>query len=306
MTNSIQCENIIIEATNLCNAKCIFCPREQYIHKLQHMPQDLFEKIVNESYDLGLKSITFGGFGEPLMDPGLIKKFEFIRKKSKEAKIHLTSTLFLLNENLLNEFMKYVDTVNVSFYGMTFETYGQIHGGSLNVNKSKENILSIIERKKTFNKKKPSIIMRFLLNDLNEHEMNLFISFWEPLVDEVMVWKPHNYLSGREYREVDSHVQGSCGRPFANALNFDVEGRVTVCCFDFNKELAIGNVKDTTVGEILLGDQLNELKNRHEGHDYTAIPCEMCDQRIKDHSVLVYSTDKTRGIGTLNLSRQKY
>tara|TARA_B100000315_G_scaffold213501_1_gene211508 strand:- start:506 stop:706 length:201 start_codon:yes stop_codon:yes gene_type:complete len=58
MTTEIQFENIILEPANVYNVQCVFCPREQYIHKLQHMPQELFEKIIKEASGLGLKSVV--------------------------------------------------------------------------------------------------------------------------------------------------------------------------------------------------------------------------------------------------------
>lgn len=302
----VACENIIIEATNVCTANCVFCPREQYVHKPKHMPQDLFEKIIDEALELGLKSVAFGGFGEPLCDPDLIEKLRYLKRKDKNSKIYLTSTLFLLNEKLIDEFTDNVDAVHVSFYGMTPETYEKIHRGALKFERSKNNILSLIDRKRTLKSPKPSIIMRYLLNEFNADEMEQFIAFWEPLVDEVMVWKPHNYLYGRRYREVDVDKGESCGRPFADALNLDIEGRVTVCCFDFNKELEIGNVSRQGIKEILSGEKLQKLRHAHSTRNFTGLLCESCDQRVKDPDVLVYSTDKNRSINALSLSRLRY
>lgn len=148
--------------------------------------------------------------------------------------------------------------------------------------------------------------MRYLLTEMNKNEMEEFVYFWEPIVDEVMVWKPHNYLYGRKYREIDMINQESCGRPFSNALNFDIEGRVTMCCFDFNKELEIGNIKHRTIKEILLGEKLENFRILHRLQNYQGLLCESCDQRIHNPDSLVYSTDKSRTIRSLNSSRQDY
>jgi len=300
MTADIQLENIIIEPTNVCNAQCVFCPREQYIHKLQHMPLGLFEKIIKEVSELGLKSVAFGGFGEPLCDPTLIKKIKYVKKINGNLKIFLTSTLSLLDEKLIDSLIENVDTIHVSFYGMAQKTYENIHGGALKFEKSRENILCLVDKKKKLKSENPKIVMRYLISERNIDEMEQFITFWEPMVDEVMVWRPHNYLYGRKYRDVDISKQESCGRPFSNALNFDIEGRVTVCCFDFNKELEIGNIKHQKIKEILLGKRLEKLKSSHRTHDYSDLVCKSCDQRIKNPDVLVYSSNKNRSINTLN------
>ncbi len=306
MTTDLKCRNISIEGTNVCTAKCIFCPREQYKHKLRHMPQEIFNKIIDEAAELGLESIGFGGFGEPLCDPGFMKKVSYAKKKISKLDIQVTSTLFLLNEKLTQYIIKNIDTTHVSFYGMSPETYKNIHGGSLTFEKSKENILRLIEQKRILKSKHPKIIMKFLINEINESEIEQFIAFWEPIVDEVMVWKPHNYLYGRKYRKVDVSNQASCGRPFTNLLYFDIDGRATICCFDFNKELEVGNIKHQTIKEILTGEKLKKLRDLHRDKQYSNLICKSCDQRFLDQDVLVYSTNKNRKVRELSMSRCKY
>ena len=148
--------------------------------------------------------------------------------------------------------------------------------------------------------------MRYLVSELNEHQMEQFIQYWEPIADEVMVWKPHNFLYGREYRKTNKTADKSCGRPFSNVLYFDIEGRVTTCCFDFNKEMEVGNVGNESIKEILKGEKLRELRQRHTEYNYSGILCENCDQRITDPEVLVYSTESNRGVREFSMNRKQF
>ncbi len=255
---------------------------------------------------MGLENMGIAGFGEPLCDPNILNKIKYAKEKIETLKIQMTSTLFLLNEKHIDCFLENLDTIHVSFYGMSPYTYEKIHGGSLKFQLSKENILKLIEKKKMASSKKPSIVMRYLLDEINENEMYKFVTFWEPLVDEVMVWKPHNYLYGRGYREINIRTKESCDRPFTNMLYFDIEGRVTMCCFDFNKDLEVGNVKYQTIKEILLGEKLKKLRDLHLQGKYDDLVCKSCDQRIRRPDVLVYSTDKSRNIREHNMSRKTY
>lgn len=270
------------------------------------MPQELFEKIINETAELGLENMGIAGFGEPLCDPNILNKIKYAKEKIGTLNIQMTSTLFLLNEKHIECFLENLDTIHVSFYGMSSSTYEKIHRGGLKFDISRENILRLIEKKKMTRSKKPSLVMRYLLDEINENEMTKFVEFWSPLVEEVMVWKPHNYLYGRHYREISVTTKESCNRPFTNMLYFDVEGRVTMCCFDFNKDLEVGNVKYQTIKEILLGEKLKKLRDSHLQGKYAGLVCKSCDQRIKRHDVLVYSTDKSRNIREHNMSRKRY
>jgi molybdenum cofactor biosynthesis enzyme MoaA len=68
-----------IEVTNLCNAKCIFCPR--YLLK-EHgvMSMEVFMSLIDElkrRFSNELREIVFSGFGEPFMDHGFIEKLKY-------------------------------------------------------------------------------------------------------------------------------------------------------------------------------------------------------------------------------------
>ena len=72
------------------------------------------------------------------------------------------------------------------------------------------------------------------INFYREHEKNTWLDLWENKFDEVMVWKPHNWVEGREYRDA-TVKRRSCGRPEEGNLTVGVDGRVSICCFDYNK-----------------------------------------------------------------------
>ena len=107
------------------------------------------------------------------------------------------------------------------------------------------------------------------------------------------------------YAEFDLKSNQSCGRPFSGVYYFDTEGRVTVCCYDFNKRLSIGNVTDHTIKEILVGEKLEILRKQHTENDFNSL-CKICDQRDFVPDVLVYSTDKTRKLREFNMLRKEF
>jgi molybdenum cofactor biosynthesis enzyme MoaA len=40
---------LIVETTNLCDARCVTCPREKFTQKPHTMDMDLFRKIVDDA-----------------------------------------------------------------------------------------------------------------------------------------------------------------------------------------------------------------------------------------------------------------
>ena len=63
-----------IESTNICNAKCVFCPRDEMHRRQGVMSFDLFKKIVDECAALGITHVRVHNYGEPFLDRHLTEK----------------------------------------------------------------------------------------------------------------------------------------------------------------------------------------------------------------------------------------
>ena len=68
---------ITIEITNRCAAKCVMCPREKMIQPLEVMSEKLYEKIVRDAFNEGVKLIDLCGYGDVFLDKGVIDKVKF-------------------------------------------------------------------------------------------------------------------------------------------------------------------------------------------------------------------------------------
>src|SRR5688500_19921103 len=74
-------EIVQIESTNICNAKCVFCPRDE-MHRAQGvMNFDLFRKIVDECVELGITHVRVHNYGEPFVDRRLVEKVRYAKEK---------------------------------------------------------------------------------------------------------------------------------------------------------------------------------------------------------------------------------
>src|SRR5688500_5555806 len=57
-------EIVQIESTNICNAKCVFCPRDDMHRKQGIMTLDLFRKVVDGCVELGITHVRMHNYGE--------------------------------------------------------------------------------------------------------------------------------------------------------------------------------------------------------------------------------------------------
>src|ERR687897_2107073 len=74
-------EIVQIESTNICNAKCVFCPRDEMHRPQGVMNFDLFRKIVDECADLGITHVRVHNYGEPFIDKRLVEKVRYAKQK---------------------------------------------------------------------------------------------------------------------------------------------------------------------------------------------------------------------------------
>jgi len=287
-----------IETTNLCPANCTICPREQFTQKLEVMDFDLFKKIIDDAVLHGIKSVNITGFGEPFTDMKLFERCEYIRQKLSKASIYVSSNCFLMTPKKYDDVAKYIDTLKISICGLSKDTYEKCHRGVLKRDVSYSNILGFLKKIKGL-KKKPHTIGLFVMTDDNKQEVDEWIKFWEPKLNEVFVWLPHNFVDTREYRKIDPSKLVSCGRPFNEPLAIHADGKVSACCFDFNKKLLIGDMKTQTIYDILHSEVFEKLQKAHKDKNFKGYLCENCDQINFDPDVLLYATNKKRKVGKL-------
>ncbi len=283
---------IRIEVTTKCNYKCIICPREELTRKIETMSFELFKYILDK---INLETsqyntLTFPGMGEPLLDESLDDKIAYAKKRG-------FTVLLLTNGSLLDveRFKRLekmgVDSIRVSLYGDSQDSYNAVHGveNSRYFQKIKENLTKISEIKNHTN----LLLTYNLVDGCNNSTLESWIEYWKDKVDLLEVWCPHNWVDGRSYRVIQQEKLKTCGRPFNTPLQIQVDATVNMCCFDFDGKLLLGDLRTQTLKEIFESPMFKKLAECHTTGNYkeSGLICENCDQRNKDKSdVMIYNS----------------
>src|SRR5260221_1172339 len=90
-------EIVQIESTNICNAKCVFCPRDDMHRRQGVMSLELFRKVVDECAELGITHVRVHNYGEPFLDHHLTEKIRYAKDKG------ITEVGIISNGSLLTE-----------------------------------------------------------------------------------------------------------------------------------------------------------------------------------------------------------
>tara|TARA_R110001583_G_scaffold55762_4_gene168903 strand:+ start:3318 stop:4172 length:855 start_codon:yes stop_codon:yes gene_type:complete len=280
------------------------CPREKMIQSLEAMSFDVWKKLIDDCSTLGIEMLDLCGYGDVFLDRGLFEKIEYAKSVNPNFKVYISTTGIAMNKRKWDKIQKWVDILKFSIYGMSKEVYEKVMA-NVRYDRAYDNILGFLELNKQHDNKVYTI-GNYIVMEENKHEFDEWVNFWEPKLSEVYAWTPHNYVDGRKYRDISGQPQKTCGRPLQGPLNIAVNGDAHVCCFDYNKHLTVGSIKNKTITEIMNSDRMKEIQQKHKNNDFQDLICKICDQTVKDESVLLYKTNPERKVGQNNASQWVY
>lgn len=158
-------QKIYIELTDDCNLNCKMCYRRSWGNVFGDMKNEVLHKLVNEIKEQDeIREIVIGGIGEPTYAKNFIKALELL----KDYSITVTTNGTLINEELAEYLIQYVDNITVSIDG-TPDTFQEIRGIELRLVENNIKMLNML--KDRHNSKKPVVDVQFVLSDENKNDI---------------------------------------------------------------------------------------------------------------------------------------
>lgn len=273
-----------IENTNSCNSKCIMCPHEKMTRKRGFMDFDFFKRLIDEcSEKWQVEEVHLHGFGESLLEKNFHLKVAYAKKKGIKSIYIVTNGSLLSKEISRKLILAGLDKIKISFYGATKRTYERVHVG-LNFDKVVQNILDLFKERDETGRNNPSIYLQFLPQKENMHERELFRKKWSELIDEsrgdsLLEYQLHNYGLGKKYNVISTHARRkTCLLPF-DTIQILWNGDVVPCCFDFNADMVVTNVRNKSIEEAWNSKAFKKFRYLHKNNQIHKIPlCAKCDQ----------------------------
>ena len=288
--------SLIIEPTNTCNLKCPVCPTSQNMKRPKGlMGIEDFNNILNQVSDI-VNLINFGFSGEPLLNRHIFKMVKSAESRNIETSIS-TNTTFLHNY-FEQVFDSNLSNLIVCLDGVTPDAHEAYRIGS-DFYRIRENIIEICRLKRMKKAKKPLIILQFLVMKQNEHEVEAIKELsqqWS--VDRLVLktfslgsWlgKSEKYKVAQKYLPKQKKYQRftiknggisvASRPPFCPWLRQSViywNGDVTMCCYDFNGEMVVGNVfSGENFKTIWRSHRYLEVRRKVLKNEYKL--CQMCN-----------------------------
>ncbi len=269
-----------VEVTTRCNGDCTFCPRDVIPSNraLGDLTPEMADLLVQRLAELGPRSsplVSFSGFGEPTVYPGLVELMCRVKSTCRTS-IRLNTNAILLDEigDLIIS-SECVDQLVLSLNLPTEELYRKY--------KRVDNFLpvrdSIIRFLREKGARKPATDLRLIripeavpfLDEAREFWRGHFNKNDRISLPQLANWGGLIGVPGRSRRRRCRYLQ-TAGRH----LSIDKDGYASICCFSvaFNHEhpLMVGNIEDHSLRELL-----SRARQRASSFDLSL--CKDCNAR---------------------------
>lgn len=280
--------NMLIELTNACNHRCVFCGYQKMRRDIQTCDEELSKKLIHEAYENGTREIGFYIIGEPLLYAGLPGMIAYAKRLGYEY-IYITTNGVLASKPKMEELVEAgLDSIKFSVNAASPEIYKKIHGKD-DFGKVRKNIedLHYMKQEKNLAIK---IFLSFIKNEWNKNEESLLFEHFGKLVDEVYVFDCIN--QGGEMDELvemgiidkENIKPGStlpCDMVF-NRIHITVEGYLSACCADFDGYLAAVDLHQMSLKDAWESTAMQDLRKRHLENDLKGTVCYNCIFNKKD------------------------
>jgi len=260
---------ISIETTNVCNAKCWFCPTPTSKRINGLMDVSLYENIIDQisPYSEQIDTIALFMDGEPTLHKKLVHFLQYAKKKGIK-RIFMSSNMEYFTNKLVDSIMnedlgETLQYINCSLDGVSAEVFGQNRIG-VDFNKAVDNTEYLIKKRNEYGYEYPWVFTRLLVNDLNEKEEKSFIDRWEGVADKVLTTDMHNWAGKIGTENIKNPKKSKkpslCYFPWSQiAIQYD--GIVRLCCMDTDTEVVMGDLNKESINDIWNGENYRKFRD---------------------------------------------
>jgi radical SAM protein with 4Fe4S-binding SPASM domain len=280
---------LYIEPTNACNCNCRICPRQKMTRPVGRMDMALYRQIIDSAAALGPSEIHLFNFGEPVLHPELHEMVRYAGQNGLKA-LFQTNGLIIDEaqiRRLLEAGLRYI---GVSVNGLTPQEYEAIRPGH-----SFQRLYSNLTRlRQIIDDSGRPCTLHFVAQILKEEaedratDIESFKQTWFAIADSLSIFGLSAYAGvslRRQGQETESHHLASsrktdeslcCTEPF-DRLVIKWDGRVTICCVDYDARMVVGDLRRQSLTEVWNSPTLNLIRDTIRQRQYSRLPlCRDC------------------------------
>jgi len=281
--------HIDIELTSTCNLKCSMCWQSgSLIYPKGFMKMDLFKKIIDEGVENGMRAIKLQSRGESMMHPQILEAIRYAKDKGV-LDIQLTTNATLLKPEKFDSLLDSgIDVLIFSIDVAHKESYEQLHPGKKYAD-IVETIVAFLNRRKERGLKYPFVRVQAVKvggADLNPHVQSILNRIMD-LVDRIEVGELFTLVD--ESQQIDKSKFELLPCPYLwQRMVANYDGKITMCCRDYNCEHVLGDANKQTIKAIWNGPVYTKSRELHSKMQRDLIKvCAHCNLYIRERKPTV-------------------
>ena len=298
-TGDFPKKNLLLEVTNVCNNKCIFCANRRMTRPKGSIDFDLAIRVMKECYALGAREVGFYATGEPLLYSRLAELIKSAKAIGYEY-VYITTNGLLASENKIKELLDAgLQSIKFSINAINRDDYIFVHGVDA-FDVVMDNLRSC---KKLQGKYKNKLFVSTILTKHTNYSKEEVENFFAGLCDRVVIQNAKNQggllpvlndslLIEKDGGEVE-HFSIPCSYVF-NSVTVTYEGYLTACCMDFQNYLAYADLNKCSVADAWQNATIKSLRDMQSAGRVDSTICKSCVYGKSDNIEPIDETLATR------------
>ncbi len=276
MIEAVKFDRLYVEITNTCNLSCTFCTPHWRDNRV--MSVEDFQRILNQLSPFG-DHLYFHVKGEPTLHPELKTFLDLAHQAHK--KVHLVT-----NGTLISKL-----TFDLGAHPALASLVISLHSLQPLPTSAQKTILGDLSRFLTVNRQRTLTIYLRLWNENNGVLIQWLSDYLgqpihytpskkrQPLIDNLVLDTDQAF----EWPDIEHPKVTDKGTCYGGLKMLAVlaDGTLTPCCLDHNGHLALGNLLETPISELLTSPRYADFRNGLEHGQLIEDLCQRCTYHLK-------------------------
>ena len=297
----IRPERIQLEASSICQLRCVSCPTHSGVHRPAvgngFLKLSSFQRLLRENP--GLRTIELANYGEILLNPDLLGILECAHERGVALTAEGGVNFNMVSDEVLEGLVRYqLRSISCSIDGASDETY-RLYRRNGSFSTVMENVRKLNAIKSRYESEFPRLSWQYVVFGHNEHEISrarelarvLNMNFrlklsWDPefspVTDQELLRREFGAANREEYQQrFGVHYAMKTCYALWNHPQINWDGRVLGCCFNYWGDFGANAFDDgleTSVNSAEMRYARQMLLGKKPAKD--GIPCATCNRYL--------------------------
>lgn len=286
-----QQTELMLELSNICNHRCVFCQNRLLTRKKIQMNEKLVYRLLHEAAGLGIKRVGMMMTGEPFVSKHLAEYIAFAKEAGFEYVFITTNGALATPQKASKVFDAGLDSIKFSINAGSRETYCRIHGRD-----DYEVVLQNLEFAHSYRVERKlhyRILSSYVATRLTVDEIDRHYERIKSFVDDFVVFEMNNRAGqnldnyDNYYVKVNSIHSPVFRREFSlpcahlfKTVCITCEGYLTLCCAEAMNLVVIEDLNQISLKDAWYSERMMEMRKKHIKGTVEGTPCYNCIHNI--------------------------